>query len=241
MLERFSEDLDFRAKFDNEQPPNKTTKRHFRNGIIDTLKAIEGIDIDDSLIEMDGLSFKIPLAYPKHFDTPDGIRPELQVEFTYTQPRLEATTEIIASFVSEYKGDEPETCILCLPPVEIAADKFSSLTWRILKRNREDENDDPSMIRHLHDLCALKDTIENNQTVFSETTLLSFAEDQKRQNRQVNMPLKEAASAALETLRTDNLYKTEYQEFVDEMSYADEDSAITFDMALAAFEMLTNY
>ena len=60
-------------------------------------------------------------------------------------------------------------------------------------------------------------------------------------NRQVNMPLKEAASAALETLRTDNLYKTEYQEFVDEMSYADEDSAITFDMALATFEMLTNY
>lgn len=241
LLERFSEDLDFRARFDGEQPPNKTAKRNFRTSIIDTLKAVEGIDIDDNLIVVDGLGFKIPLTYPRHFDIPDGIRPELQVEFTYTQPRLKATAQNIASFVSEYKGEAPETSILCLSPVEIAADKFSSLTWRVLKRNRGHAKDDPAMIRHLHDLCALKEIIENNQTTFSETALQSFTEDQQRQNRQVNMTLKEAANTALETLRTDIEYKTEYQQFVDEMSYADEDNTITFDMALTAFETLTNY
>ena len=239
LLERFSEDLDFRARFDSDQPPNRAAKRGFRSSIINALKAIKGIDIEDNQIVTDGLGFKIPLAYPKHFDTPDGIRPELQVEFTYTQPRREAQNQSITSFVSEYKGEDPETNILCLSPVEIAADKVSSLTWRVLKRNRSDEKDDPAMIRHLHDLCALQRIITDNQPLFTETALLSFEEDQQRQNRQVNMSLKEATYKALEILRTDKEYETEYQQFVDEMSYADEDSVITFDAALLSFDSLT--
>ena len=236
LLERFSEDLDFRARFETDPPPDKTRKRAFRNGIIDTLKNVEGVTLDEDAIVIDGLGFKLFLSYPNHFDSHDGLRPNLQIEFSYTQPRLVADTKAITSFVAEYKGEESETNILCLSPVEIAADKFSSLTWRILKRDRSSEKDDPSMIRHLHDLCALHEIIKNNQELFTQTALTSFAIDQERHNRNVGLSLAQASQKTLDTLHEDQFYLQEYKQFVDEMSYADDSSIITFDMALLSFE-----
>ena len=141
--------------------------------------------------------------------------------------------------MAEYKGEEPETGILCLSPVEIAADKFSSLTWRVLKRDRSSEKDDPSMIRHLHDLCALHDMIQNNQKLFTQTALTSFAVDQERQNRNVGLPLAKASQKALETLREDELYTQEYKQFVDEMSYAGDGERIIAEQAIQFEELIS--
>jgi hypothetical protein len=44
----------------------------------------------------------------------------------------------------------------CVDPVETAADKLSALAWRVCIRNRGTETDDPTVIRHLHDLAALE-------------------------------------------------------------------------------------
>ncbi len=38
----------------------------------------------------------------------------------------------------------------------MAADKLSALTWRMLLRDRSHENDDPTIVRHLHDLTMLE-------------------------------------------------------------------------------------
>jgi hypothetical protein len=45
----------------------------------------------------------------------------------------------------------------CAPsdPVETAADKLSALAWRVHARDRASPEDDPTIIRHLHDLAAL--------------------------------------------------------------------------------------
>ncbi|HKJ97998.1 MAG TPA: hypothetical protein VJ959_03685 [Desulfotignum sp.] len=48
-----------------------------------------------------------------------------------------------------------ELKIGCVSVIETAGDKLSALTWRILVRDKADEKDDPTMIRHLHDLVAL--------------------------------------------------------------------------------------
>lgn len=44
----------------------------------------------------------------------------------------------------------------CVDPVETAADKLSALAWRVLARDRTRARDDPTIIRHLHDLAALE-------------------------------------------------------------------------------------
>jgi hypothetical protein len=46
--------------------------------------------------------------------------------------------------------------LLCVDPVETAADKLSALAWRVCVRERGAPNDDPTIIRHLHDLAALE-------------------------------------------------------------------------------------
>ena len=48
----------------------------------------------------------------------------------------------------------------CVDPVETAADKLSTLAWRVCARERGSANDDPTIIRHLHDLAALESHIK---------------------------------------------------------------------------------
>lgn len=44
----------------------------------------------------------------------------------------------------------------CVDPVETAADKLSALAWRVCTRVRGAAKDDPTIVRHLHDLAALE-------------------------------------------------------------------------------------
>ncbi|PPI78386.1 nucleotidyl transferase AbiEii/AbiGii toxin family protein [Marinobacter flavimaris] len=242
LLKRFSEDLDFRAQIDGTLSANKLRKLKsaFRKGVINALREIEDLSFEEDDIVVDGLGFKIQLTYPKKFESPHGIRPELQIEFSYTQPRLNTEHRPIASMIARYAGNPDETGFLCLSPVEIAADKFSSLTWRVHKRNREDEKDDPAMLRHLHDLCELRGMIDADNALFISTTLESFATDQQRLNRQVGMALKDAALTASTILQRDALYEEEYQQFVDAMSYAPEDERVDFAQAVDNFQKLAN-
>ena len=242
LLKGFSEDLDFRARIDGTLGGNQLKKLRsaFRKSVINVLREIEDLSFEEDDIVVDGLGFKIQLAYPKEFEAPQGIRPELQIEFSYTQPRLDPEDRPIASMIARYKGDPDETGFLCLSPVEIAADKFSSLIRRVHKRDRGNEKDDPAMLRHLHDLSALKGMVEANNALFTDTTLESFATDQQRLNRQVGMELKDAALKASTIMQSDAFYQEEYQQFVDAMFYVRDDERIDFAQALDNFQKLAN-
>lgn len=91
------------------------------------------------------------------------------------------------------------------------------------------------MLRHLHDLSALKAHLEREQGLFITTTLESFATDQQQQSRQIGCGLREAAQRAFIAMRDDRLYADEYQQFVDAMSYAPDAERIDFDTALRNF------
>lgn len=51
--------------------------------------------------------------------------------------------------------------ISCLDAVENTADKLSALTWGALDRRRDDPDDDPTLVRHIHDLAMLKNMALN--------------------------------------------------------------------------------
>jgi hypothetical protein len=76
-------------------------------------------------------------------------------------PTLTPINRPIQSLVASAQNQPPEVSSFpCVDPVETAADKLSALAWRVCTRMRGNANDDPTIIRHLHDLAALEQHIK---------------------------------------------------------------------------------
>ncbi|MCY4274420.1 MAG: nucleotidyl transferase AbiEii/AbiGii toxin family protein [Gammaproteobacteria bacterium] len=175
-----------------------------------------------------GSHFKVPLTYQHIVEISPVLRPHLQLDFTYTQARCVPEERSISSFMEQFSSNGSETRILCLHPVETAADKFCALLWRVNKRNRKDAKDYPALIRHLHDLHDLRGHIGSMQKEFNELVNTSFAADQDTARRRVNMTLSETIGKMLDSLNRDELYKMEYDHFVLRMSYANQKDTTSF-------------
>ncbi|MFK5947999.1 MAG: nucleotidyl transferase AbiEii/AbiGii toxin family protein [Methylococcales bacterium] len=243
LLKRFSEDLDFRCLYQIERSGNQQRKvrSDYRKKIISEITNSEHVTLNDSDISVASNYIKFPLGYSrKRFDHA-SLRAGLQVEFSFTQPRLDPEMREIQSLVSQFTEEAPETKILCLSPVETASDKLSALTWRVLKRNREDENDDPAMIRHLHDLCALKLIVCDNKDLFVETASSAFEGDQLSGRRDTKEGFSDSMKLAFTQLNSDKEYKNEYSRFVEAMSYADDEENIGFEVAVENYEELISF
>ena len=232
ILKRFSEDVDFRAHFNDDKMPNRSILRAFRYEIYSLIESIEGITPDMEQRETGGNYFKIPLVYPQIANVSSALRPHLQLDFSYTQVKLNPENRPISSFVTKYSKNRPDARILCLAPLETAAEKFSALLWRVNKRNRNDEQDDPAMIRHLHDLYVLRNYVFSQGKDFKAMVHASFEADDNKSNRFLGMALQESIEQMLGKLSKDNLYKTEYETFVSTMSYAGPQDLASFDEAI---------
>lgn len=243
LLKRFSEDLDFRCCYLLENSGNQKRKARsvYREGIVNAVRRVNNIELSDKEILVASNYIKFPLAYPRKQFGHESLRSGLQVEFSFTQPRLEPEIRPIQSLVSRFTDSKPEAEILCLSPVETGSDKLSALTWRVLKRNRRSASDDPAMIRHLHDLRALMDILQENKSLFVETAYSSFEEDQKKSKRNTNQSFPNAMKAAYEELKNDKEYEAEYIRFVDAMSYANDNENIDFKAAIENFEALIDF
>lgn len=243
LLKRFSEDLDFRCCYQLESSGNQKRKARsvYREGIVSAVRRVNNIELSDEEIRVASNYIKFPLAYPRKQFGHDALRSGLQVEFSFTQPRLKPEIRPIQSLVSRFTNSKPETEILCFSPVETGSDKLSALTWRVLKRDRRSETDDPAMIRHLHDLCALRGVLQENKSLFVETAYSSFEEDQKTGKRDTKRSFSNSMKAACEKLKNDKEYEAEYVRFVDAMSYADDDENIDFNAAVENFEVLIDF
>lgn len=238
LLKRFSEDLDFRGQYTTGGLRNKAAHRAFRNEVLGAVATVDSIEFSEADMVVGGNYFKIPLKYPRQFHTPSALRPELKLEFSFTQPQRESEVRPISSFIAEFSGANPEARIMCLSSIETAADKLSALIWRVLKRDRKAENDDPSLIRHLHDLSPLLNIIEDDKEVFVDTARVSFDGDMRTGARRVEKNLSEAAKDTLNVLRRDDEYKREYERFVAGMSYADAEEIVLFELALDHLEAI---
>lgn len=240
LIQRFSEDLDFRCRYNKENSgsQNKKIRSAYSTGIIAHISGVDSATLVEQSVEKASNYLKFSLSYPQYYKDHSALRPNLEIEFSFTQTRLDPQPKPIQSLIAKFTGADPETSILCLSPIETAADKLSALTWRILKRDRSNPKDDPAMIRHLHDLSALADTIRTNQLLFVETAHACFEEDQKTGRRETDKGFYESMLLALDELRADGKYLQEYRQFVDAMSYADDEDNITFPDATNNYENL---
>lgn len=241
LIKRFSEDLDFILYLPEEFNLSRSERRSFRKKTIAAIVKDDRFIIKDSEIESfdDSKSFKSPIKYKYGFKH-GSLRPYLKLEMSFRDFKLSPEKRPIQSIISKVAKENPETNILCISPIETAGDKLSALSWRILVRDRNDEDDDPTLIRHLHDLAALETSINQEPILFAQTAKQSLEQDQlQRGGHSIEViPVLDRLNKTLDLLNEDPLYRGEYETFVRDLSYADEKDQINFDEACAALERI---
>ena len=242
LIKRFSEDLDFRLALP-EAGLSRSGRRRYRELVVEAIRAggdwtLEEADI---MVGNESRFFSCLVSYPTSFALAPSLRPQLKLEMTFLPPALLAERRPLRSFVAEARKDEPEVIeIACIAPAETAADKVSALTWRVLGRRRGSQGDDPTIIRHLHDLAALEQMAAEHAD-FPRLLQQVFVQDVPRgraSSEVVDMTPAGRFTAALDILIGDPEYRDEYDRFVVAMSYAAEGETPSFDDALEAVRRL---
>jgi len=236
LIQRFSEDLDFKVILP-ETGFNRKECRNYRRQLIDAIRqGSSELSLNDDGIHThnEGRFFNCQIAYQPNFAPVTALRPHIKLEVTFKPPALPVQEKPLLSFIAQAMGQPPEVAaIACVSPVETAADKLSALTWRVLSRQRGNQQDDSTFIRHLHDLTALENFITASED-FPNLVVTLLEEDAGR-DKGLNLsaiPPIERLLLMLQCLESDTVYANEYERFVIGMSYAAENERSSFSQAL---------
>jgi hypothetical protein len=224
LLKRFSEDIDFRlvdtalSSYSRSQQ-----KKHLSTlkGLIHGAIVSQFPDCGSQVVARDeNRFFSLEVEYPSQFAPSEALRPHVLMEFTVIDVSLPPILLPVSSFVAQLTGADPEIpMIACIDPVETAIDKLSALVWRVPDRVREPRDDDPDLVRHIHDLVALHQRATAHKN-FKRMAIEMIGRDDSRCAKISGWPLKEKVTYLMETLETDREYPSEYNRFVQGMSYS---------------------
>ena len=242
IIKRFSEDVDFRILNVSGNPASRGDRRGYRDALVDHLSTIPELEFNiDNLISRDSSRFfGITASYPKRFGDHQSIRSELKLEGTFVEETLPGLEEKeIKPIIGEHIKTDNNSVIRCLSLLETTADKASALVWRIPSRNRKEEGDDPSIIRHLYDFHKLYGQFENFSEIMQETKT-RYQIDRRRGSDDIPETYEEALITVIDTLREDPLYMTEYNQYALNMCFGKE-TPPDFDQALGSFSSLKEH
>lgn len=241
LIKRFSEDVDFKVAMPEPGNPSqgRAQRRAYRKKVLDALAATGFELAGEPFAGKESGFFSADFAYPSEFASAPGLRPHLRIEMTFEAPALTPIERPIRSLIAQVQGHAPEVATFpCVDPVETAADKLSALAWRVCVRDRNSEKDDPTIIRHLHDLAAL-DVHAAASPAFAALLTQAIMRDGARGRGRVPAEPAKRFALMLERLDTDPLWAEEYEEFVHNVSFAAPDELIAFATALATVRRLT--
>jgi hypothetical protein len=237
LIKRFSEDIDFKVAMPPALSRNKAKKDRsaYRKRVLAALTGA-GFELAGEPAKRDeNRFFSAELFYQGIFDTGRGLRPHIRIEMLLMPPELPPAARPIGSLITMAQGHPPEIATFpCVDPVETAADELSALAWRVHARQRGAADDDPTIIRHLYDLAALKAGADATPE-FAQLVRKAMTDDTGR-GGEATASFSSATLFAgmLERLSADRLWATEYEDFVREVSFADLGERIGFDQALGA-------
>jgi len=240
LIKRFSEDIDFKVMMPEAASgaASRNMRRAFRERILSALTANEFELLGAPLIGNESQFFAADLAYESHFATGKGLRSHLRVEMSFHTPALKPFNRPLQSLIAQAQKLPPEVSSFpCIDPIETAADKLSTLAWRVCARKRGGAADDPTIIRHLHDLAALEGTVAG-ASGFAALARKTAEDDTGRGGQGVPSNPKERFAAMLEFLHNDELWASEYETFVLQVSFAGPGETISFAEAFAATRRL---
>ena len=239
LIRRFSEDIDFKVTM---PPASRNRARRERSTYRESILAAlteAGFEPMGEIVKRDeNRFFSAEFLFPSLFTAGRGLRPHIRVEMSLAPPALPATPRPIGSLITAAQGHPPEVAaFLAVDPVETAADKLSALAWRVHARNRGAPDDDPTIIRHLHDLAALRPAA-GAAPAFAGLVRGALREDAGRGGAAVPAEPTALFEGVLERLAGDPLWAEEYARFVDAVSFAAPAERIGFDRALAILREL---
>ena len=240
-IQRFSEDIDFRVH--TERPFTRAEKKAFCNFILEKLDNKEDYHIISASVKKGNENnfFSFEIEYEKLYEG-SNLRPNIKAEFTFENLILPSTTCEISSFIGQFINEEPIK-VNCIQPIEVIANKFSALIWRVYIKDRtkplHSKENDPTIVRHLHDIAALEEMLYTKE--FVELLQKSFDADKGRGGFDNNYTLPEFIKITIDKLAEDKVYKKEYFDFVSSMSYAKDSEVITFEKAIFVIQKLFSF
>ena len=238
-IQRFSEDIDFRVH--TERPFSRAEKKAFCNFILEKLNNKDDYHIIPASIKKgnENSFFSFEIEYEKLYES-SNLRPNIKVEFTFENLILPSTECEISSFIGKFINEE-SIKVYCIQPLEVIANKFSALMWRVYIKDRtkplHSKENDPTIVRHLHDIAAMEDMLYTKE--FVELLQKSFDADKGRGGFDNNYTLPEFIKITLDKLTEDKVYQKEYSDFVSSMSYAKDSDVITFEKAIKYYKKYT--
>jgi len=237
LIKRFSEDIDFKVGEPAAGSANRARRERtaYRERVLEGLTGA-GFELEAKpVIGNESRFFSTDLAYGGEFEAGQGLRPHIRVEMSFVPPALPPVVRPIRSLIATTQKQPPEVAAFpCVDPVETAADKLSALGWRVHARDRTWPDDDPTIIRHLHDLAALEQHAVSAPR-FAELVLAAAAADVDRgQGAEISANPAMMFAEMLRRLETDPLWAREYEDFVRQVSFAGGGEVIHFADALAA-------
>lgn len=234
LIHRFSEDIDFKVSVEAKTPSAARKLRStYRDKIIEALTGAGFILDGDPLVGNKSQFFRASFHYGPLSPAAPGIRPSLQVEMSFSGTYRPPTQRPVQSLIGRAAKATPEVpAVLCVDPLETAADKVAALAWRSSVRDRTAPDDDPSVVRHLHDLAALK-TLVHDKEELPSLALALLQTDARRTGRRDTDGVT-LLRAMLPALESDPLWRNEYEEYVRNVSFGRDDGRISFDQAIAA-------
>jgi predicted nucleotidyltransferase component of viral defense system len=224
LIQRFSEDIDFRLILPQQPPLSRSGRRKLLSAIRDRLREtiimLFPLDAVKWKSRDENHFFSFDIDYPSVVDSSATLRPHLQIEFTESTFSLLPLHRSVSSLIAELTKVNPEIPVVaCIDPVENAVDKISALLWRVPDRVRQPKDDDPDLARHIHDLAALQPYAIAHAD-FKHLAVEMIGQDDHRCDKIAGLPIRQKFQVLMNILTTDKEYATEYTRFVQGMSYA---------------------
>ena len=151
LIQRFSEDIDFKV-YSLEKTATRKVHSSFYDNLIDHLKK-EKIKFKDTHKKGNKSKFlEFYVKYDSVCPPEASLRPEIQVQMTIAEPLQDPIKKPIQSFIKKLIHAEPEIqSFPCINPLETAADKVITFTWRVVSTDKNDGR----LVRHLYDLASI--------------------------------------------------------------------------------------
>ncbi len=233
LIKRFSEDLDFRVQ--GTEIESRLARREYVAKVIDTLTKSHLFENITVKKEDQSTKATLTIKYPQFTQMEEGLRTHLKLELLFKEICLETQLKPVQSLADQFlRTDNATFEVVCISPIETAAEKLSALLWRTLYSNQDF---DPTLLRHLYDLASLKDVIRSNQSQFKKLLEQIYQADQsKRDNQHSFESLPQALKHLYQVLVSQPKYKKAYQSFVENMCY--DTNTLSFEEALSDIQDL---
>ncbi len=239
LIQRMSEDVDLKIVAD--APPTRPQLRALREQVTAALLTAGFVfDPSDpaqrhSQNESRYTLFRLPYAPSA---AGEGVlRPTIQIELAVWPLLLPEVSLPIASFIAEANHRAPEvTRMACVSVAQTAAEKFVAVTRRIAAEVASASEPDPTLVRHLYDLWAVRDHYRRPDAARLIPALIdSDAEAFGNQLPGYRADPMGATRAAIQALQTDPAHARRFAAFQRDMVYGER---IEFTSALAELESI---